>query len=109
MQGAAAALGAEGGITAGQASVEVLPGCVRLPGGFLGTWASEQRPSLVETRRALAIREQAVVADADETLGQQVEEEAPHEFLALEAECSAPVPSLSVAVAEGDAAVGEAQ
>ena len=69
MQGAAAALGAESGIPAGQATVEVLPGSVRWPRGFLGARASEQGPSVVETLRALAVGEQAVMADADETPG----------------------------------------
>jgi hypothetical protein len=73
--------GTAGDIAAGDAQHEVPD---RLPREGRRRGLGQERAALGERRRSSAIGEQAEVADADEAVGDDVEQEAPEELLGAE-------------------------
>ena len=70
-------------------------------------WLTQQRAARRKLRRATAIAQDTVVPNAHEPLGQDVQEETPHEFLRFQGHdvpCVAPV---RIAPLEGDLAMVE--
>ena len=89
----------------GQVCVVVL--CRRIIDGH---WRGDQLSGASDVRFAGGTGEQSVVADAMEPLGQDVEQEAPDEFVWRQRHRAVPRPSVAAVVleAEGDATVIEA-
>ena len=75
----AAAVAANTDIDAGDTQEQVLPGHVCL-GSAGGPYVQQQSSALVQLPTAL-VAENAVVADLDEPVGQNVEQEASHELI----------------------------
>ena len=102
------AAGALEGILAGELGEELVPG------GTVGRWrgwrgGAEELTAKGEVGGAGAVGEEAVVADADEAVGEDVEQEAADELVGGEGHRAAGVAGTVVLVRERDHAVVEGE
>src|SRR5215475_965784 len=65
-------------------------------------WLVQKAPASRELQRATAIAQEAIVPNTHEALGQDVQEEAPHEFLHFQSHDVMGVSPVRVAPPEGD-------
>ena len=79
------------------------------PGGWLGRYHGQERPASGELLRSVAVAEEAVVADALEPVGKDVEQKATDELRAGERHGLRLVAVTIVLPAEGNLAVGDVE